>query len=471
MSPTQNNKGIPMKKKMCLASIMLTAGLAGLLLTQHTLQAETIEQATTENEDKSANAATINPGELLTLDKVVAITRQNQPSILAAKGNVNASKSRIGQAEAPYYPQVNGAGSYNRLSPGGTMFGLTDNNSYNQIDVGLNASQMLYDFGKTTTRVEIQKTSLDSARADLNAADDIAVFNAKLAYYDILKIARNKEVATGTVKQFEEHLTQAKGFFEAGVKPKYDVTKAEVDLSHAKLLQIQVENNLRLARVVLNNAMGMPNAPDYKLEDTLTSVKFTLPYKQALPMAMDHRPDLKSLILKKQAAQQAVDLARKGDAPYISGNASTAYNGDVDTNGQRWSAGVSLTVPIFNGHLTRHQIDEAQANFDILAANVTTLEQSIHKGVEQSYLNLHEAEERIATTKLAIQQAEENHTIAAGRYSAGVGSPVEVTDAEILLVQAKADHNQALYDYRIAQTSIEQTIGMAANNEQTTKTE
>jgi outer membrane protein TolC len=471
MNPTQNNKGITMKKRLYLASIMLTAGIAGLLLTQRTLQAETIAPATTENEDKSANAAAINPGEILTLARVVAITRQNQPAILAARGNVNASQSRIGQARAPYYPQVNGSGSYDRLSPGGSLLGVTDNNPYNRIDVGLDASQMLYDFGKTTTRVEIQKTGLDSARADLNAADDLSVFNAKLAYYDILKIARNKEVATETVKQFEEHLTQAKGFFEAGTKPKYDVTKAEVDLSHAKLVQIQVENNLRLARVVLNNAMGMPNAPDYKLEDTLISVKFTLPYEQALPMAMDHRPDLKAMVLKKQAAQQSVDLARKGDAPYLSGNAGTGYSGDGDTNGQRWSAGVSLTVPIFNGHLTRHQIDEAQANLDILAANVTTLQQSIHKGVEQSYLNLHEAEERIATTKLAIQQAEENYTIASGRYSAGVGSPVEVTDAEILLVQAKADHNQALYDYRIAQTSIEQAIGVTADNDQTTKTE
>ncbi|MDD3814200.1 MAG: TolC family protein, partial [Desulfocapsaceae bacterium] len=263
----------------------------------------------------------------------------------------------------------------------------------------------------------------------------------------------------------------AKGFFEAGVKPKYDVTKAEVDLSHAKLLLIQVENNLQLARVVLNNAMGLPAAPDYQLEDTLTSVKFTLPYEQALNLAMDHRPDLKALVLQKQAAQQRVDLARKGDMPILSGNAGAGYSGDVDTMDEGWSAGIAITVPIFNGHLTRHQIGEAQANADILAANVTALQQSIHKDVQQSYLNLQEAEERIAVTQLTIEQAKENSRIASGRYSAGVGSPIEVTDADILLVQAKADHIQALYDYRIAQTSIEQSIGMTGNNSLRTKAE
>ena len=124
-----------------------------------------------------------------------------------------------------------------------------------------------------------------------------------------------------------------------------------------------------------------------------------------------------------------------------------------------WNVGVAFTVPIFNGHLTRHQISEAQANADVLAANVTSLRQTIHKQVEQNYLNLQEAEERITTTKLTIQQAEENAAIATGRYNAGVGNPVEVTDADTLLVQAKASHIRALYDYRIAQTIIEQSIG------------
>ena len=169
------------------------------------------------------------------------------------------------------------------------MYGTTDDKSYDRLAAGIRAEQLLYDFGKTATRVEIEKTGLDSSRESLKAADDLAVYQTKMAYYDMLKIARNKEVAIETVKQFEKHLEQAKGFFEAGVKPKYDVTKAEVDLSSAKLLQIQVENNLRLARVVLNNAMGIPTAPEYKVEDTLSFVPFTLPFEQALPLAMNHR--------------------------------------------------------------------------------------------------------------------------------------------------------------------------------------
>jgi len=456
-----------MQKKIPITAVMLATLFAGLSFSQSDLQAESYVPMAIEAEKPAATPA-IAPGETLTLAKVVAITRQNQPAITAAQGNVKASESRIGQAKSAYLPQVNGSGGYDRLSPGGNIYGISDDKAYDRVESGVNASQLLYDFGRTSTKVEIQKTNLDSARADLNFADDWAVYKAKLAYYDILKIARNKEATAETVKQFEQHLAQAKGFFAAGVKPKYDVTKAEVDLSRAKLLQIQVGNSLRLARVTLNNAMGLPDAPDYQLQDTLNTGKFTLPFEQALPMALDHRPDLKALILKKQAALQSVALARKGDAPSLSAGAGVAYTGDMDTMDEGWNAGVALTVPIFNGFLTRHQIGEAQANADILAANVIALQHTIHKEVKQSYLNLAEAQERISVTKLAIEQAEENSRIASGRYKAGVGNPVEVTDADTLLVQAKADHNQSLYDYRMAQTGIEQTIGRTQDSDDLT---
>ncbi len=403
--------------------------------------------------------------EPLSLAQALAITRDNQPAIQAAQAGVAAGQSRIGQAQSAYYPQVNGAASYDRSSPQGNIYGIADDKAYDRVSAGVGADQLLYDFGRTSSRVEIQKSNLDSARADLNTALDLAAYQTKLAYYDELKIARNVLVAKETVKQFELHLSQAKGFYEAGVKPKYDVTKAEVDLSRARLSQIQVENNLRLARVTLNNAMGLPDAPDYSLEDTLDSTSFDLPFAKALPLALAHRPDLQALLLKKQAADQSVELARTGYYPTLTGNAGAGYSGDTETLDEGWNVGIALAIPIFNGHLTRHQIDEAKANSSALAANVTALQQAIHKNVQQAYLNLQEAEERIATTRLVIVQAEENSRIAAGRYSAGVGSPVEVTDADTLLVQARADHNQALYDYRIAQTGIEQSIGLTSDSD------
>lgn len=409
-------------------------------------------------------AEAIRAGEKLNLAQVLEIARQRQPSIVAAQGAIKASQSKVGQAEAKYYPQADAAASFNRLSPGNSSFG-TVLSSHEQYAAGITVNQQLYDFGKTATQVAIQKTTLASSRSDLAAVEEQVIFSVKLAYYDMLKAARNIEVATDTVKQFEQHLDQAKGFFESGLKPKYDVTKAEVDLSNARLNLIRIKNGLSLARVVLNNAMGFPEAPDYEVVDNLRFSPFLVPFAKALVLAADNRPDLKGLLLRKQAAEQGVDLARKGDFPYLSGSASTSYGGDTLAMDPGWSVGVAISVPVFNGYQTKYQISEAQANADILAAKETTLRQTIYKDLQQGYLNLQEAEERIAATKLAIQQAEENFAIASGRYEAGVGAPVEITDADVLLVNARTNHIQALYDYRVAQTVIEQTIGDADNVE------
>lgn len=413
----------------------------------------------------SALAETLTSGEKLTLERAVEIARQRQSRIVAAQGAIAANQSKVGLAKAGYYPQIDGAASYKRWSPGGTSFVSVDNSSHDQYALGVTANQMLYDFGKVASQVAIQKSTLDSVRADLATVEEQVIFNVKLAYFDMLKAARNIEVATETVKQFEEHLIQAKGFFEAGLKPKYDVTKAEVDLSNARLNLIRMKNGLSLARVVLNNAMGFPDAPNYEVADNLRFSPFSLAFEAALEMAFDHRPDLKGLLLKKRAAEQSVELARKGDLPHVSGNASTTYSGETLSLNQGWNVGVGLSLPIFNGYQTKHQTSEARANVDILAAQEVTLRQAIHRDVQQGYLNLQEAEERISATKLAIQQAEENFAIASGRYDAGVGAPVEITDAYVMLIDTRTNHIQALYDYRITQTIIEQAIGNSNNVE------
>jgi len=389
---------------------------------------------------------------------VVAIAKERQPSLAAAQGALAVSRGKIGQAEAGYYPQVDASASYTRLSPGGTSSGVVSR-SFDQFAAGLTVKQRLYDFGKTSAGVAVQQTGLDAARADLASVEEQVVFAATLAYYDLLKATKNIEVAVETVKGFEAHLEQAKGFFEAGLKPKYDVTKAEGDLSNARLNLIRVKNAASQAHVRLNTTMGFPEAPDYEIVDTLRFTPYPLPFEQAMAMAYEHRPDLKALQLKKRGAEQGVALARKGDLPYLSGVATSSYSGDTLAMDSGWSLGMAVAVPLFNGYQTKYQVGEAQANVDILAAKEASLRQGIHQDVQQGYLNLKEAEERIAATKFAIQQAEENATLATGRYEAGVGAPVEVSDADVLLVNARTNHIQALYDYRITQTIIEQAVG------------
>lgn len=411
---------------------------------------------------QTQTAEIIHKDEVLTIQKCVEIGIKHHPSIAASRSVVQANTERIGQAESGLYPQVDLSGGYSRVDPSAAAPGSPGSSkSFNQYSASLNLHQLLYDSGKTSTVANIEKVNRDATVSDLANVQEQIIFKIKQAYFNLLRAKKNLDVAIDTVKKFEKHLEQAKGFFDVGTKPRFDVTKAEVDLSNAKLGLISAQNSLRNARVVLNNAMGVPEAPPYGVEDNLSFDKFDITQEQAVATAYDKRYDLKALIKRRRVAEQAVDLARKESAPRVTGNASISTAGDDFPLDDGWSLGVSVTVPVFNGYLTGHKEAEAKANLETSMAKEQELKQAIVLEIQQSMLNLVESQERISTAELTVRQATENHEIATGRYTAGVGSPIEVTDAEVSLSSAKISHISALYDYKVARLSLERAMGMA----------
>jgi outer membrane protein TolC len=307
--------------------------------------------------------------------------------------------------------------------------------------------------------VDIQRLNLDSSRVDLENVSDQVVFNVKQGYYRLLQAKRNRDVAEEAVRQFEKHLEQAKGFYEIGTKPKFDVTKAEVDLSSAKLNLIKAENALRVARIILSNAMGVPDAPEYSLVDNLTFVRYDITLEDMLKRAYRQRADLTSILIKKKAAEASIEMSKKDYYPTLSGNAAYNRIGETFPMEEGWNVGMTITFPLFSGFSTGYQVEEAVANLNLLKANEETLKQEILLEVQQAYLNLQEARDRIFASEITVRQAEENLELANGRYAAGVGNPVEITDAQVAHSSAKTAYIQALYDYRIAQASIEKAMG------------
>jgi outer membrane protein len=414
----------------------------------------------------------IKKDELLTLQRCVEIAVMRHPTILAGQNSVSASQSRVGQAQSNYYPQVGLSAGYSRIKPvtgaqravstgisGTTVENATS--SFDQFTGGVSLSQNIYDFGRTSSQVDIQKFNLDSSRSGLETTIEQVVFNVKQAYYGVLQAQRNRVVAQETVRQFQLHLDQAKAFYEVGTHPKYDVTKAEVDLSNAKLALIRSENTLKVSKVTLNNTMGVPDAPDYAVEDNLGYEKYEIALPQAIETAYKDRPDLKAAVATSRSFERSIDFAKTGYYPFLTGNASYDRSDTVFfPSGEGWSAGVSLTFPIFNGFLTKNQVEEAKANLGVAKANEETLRQSILLEVQQAYLNLVVAGESISNTELTVKQATENLEIANGRYAAGVGNPIEVSDAEVSLAVAKTAYNQALYDYKVARASLERAMGV-----------
>ena len=405
----------------------------------------------------------VSHGEVLTLEKCVSIALANNPNIIASGGTVVVNESKLGEARSPYYPQVSASAGYSRNSApvsSVTRSTVAPGHDYDQYNNSVSLTQNIYDFGKTSSQVGIQRLNLESSRSDLDGIRSQTVFNVKQAYYSVLQAKRNREVVIESIKQFEDHLEQARGFYAVGTKPRFDVTKAEVDLSNARVNLIKAENALKIAYVNLNNAMGTPMAPDYTVEDNLVFQKYDITFEDAIGTAYGVRPDLKSTLSREKASEESIELAKKGYYPALTGSAAYNWTGQKYPLDEGWNVGATVTIPLFSGFLTKYQVDESRASLDVARANEKVLRQSIYLDVQQAYLNLKAAQESIPAAELALKQAQENLDLANGRYSAGVGSPIEVTDAQVNYISAKTAYNQALYDYKVAQASLEKAMGV-----------
>ncbi|MGB3941368.1 MAG: TolC family protein [Candidatus Manganitrophaceae bacterium] len=406
----------------------------------------------------------------LTLDQAVALALQFHPSLRAARATVRTQESLVGVAKADLFPRLDLTAGYRRatsnFAPNPTVPGLSrpgssgpSSQSFDNYTGSLSLQQRIFDFGKTGAAVQAAKEGVRATQWDEEAVRGEVAVNVKVAYFGLLGSRRLVRVNEETVRQFEEHLAKAEGLFQVGARPKFDVTKARVDLTNARLMLIQAKNAAEVARVTLANAIGLPDRPIGEMEDSLDFNKMEITEAQAVEEALTGRPELRSFGAKRRAGESSIRAAERNYFPVLSGTADYTYRGQDFPLVWNWGLGLNLTFPIFSGFLQQSQLAQARANLTTVLSNEEVLRQNVTLEVRQASLSLQEAEERVRVSDLVVHQAEENLELANGRYQAGVASSVERTDAQVLLTNAKTSQVQALYDYKVAEARLLRAMG------------
>lgn len=406
----------------------------------------------------------------LTLKEAVDTALGHHPSLLGARGTLQVREARVGEARANFLPQIDLRSDYTRstanLAPSTQSRSLNaiptsqpSSTAYNNYSASLSLQQLIYDFGKTGAEVEAARQNVSGSHWDEQASRQAMVVNVKVAYFGLLEARRLIQVQEETVRQFKEHLDQVEGFYRAGTRARFDITKAEVDLTNAQLERIKARNAAEVARITLANTMGMPERPIGELEDLLSFKKVEISEDQAIQDALANRPELLSLSAQRRAAEASIRSAQRTYFPVLSGLADYTYRGQDFPLVWNWDVGLSLSFPLYSGSLTQSQVAEARANLVVTGANEESLRQNIILEIHQAFSNLREAAERVETSEVVVRQAEENLELANGRFQAGLGASVERTDAQVLLTNAKTTRVQALYDYRVAEAQLQKAMG------------
>jgi outer membrane protein len=253
------------------------------------------------------------------------------------------------------------------------------------------------------------------------------------------------------------NLRSARGFFEVGTRPKSDVTRAEVDVANARLDVIRARNAERLARVALATAMGLPATTPLQIEDNLIYQPISLDPTRLLEEALRQRPESRQARLQADVAGGRVRRAFRDFFPDITGDGF--YGAQRTDLSEVWELRLSLNWSIFDGGNRIAKYREAKANLDAAQARVKATELDVSREVEQAQNNVIEAQERIQAAQVAVTSAQENFRLAQGRFDAGVGTILELTDAQLALTLAQNTEAQALADYRIALARLDRAVG------------
>ena len=196
---------------------------------------------------------------ILNLDDCIKIALRNSPQIEISENEILLYKARLGQAKSDYSPTLGLSNGYSH-----TKNSLIDE----LVLANLSVNQLIYNFGKTSSKIKVQKFNLKSADFGLENVILQTIYNVKNAYYGVLFAKVEQDIKLRNAQLAERHYEMAKGFYDVGMKSYIDVTNAEVTYNNAKIEYVQAMTNYRNAIIALNNSMYLVDSAKYSVSDT-----------------------------------------------------------------------------------------------------------------------------------------------------------------------------------------------------------
>jgi outer membrane protein len=412
----------------------------------------------------------------LTLDQAIEMALKSNPAIKISESDLDKAKWDVSVAQAGRGPSVTLNHSFNRSNTAESSTYVYDYalvNPPKKIPVpeyfttryanSVNLSLPLYTGGKLEGTIDKAKLAAKSADLGVTNTQQQIKLNATTGYYSILQTRNLVGLREESLDRLTAHLKNVEAQYNAGTVAKSDVLRSEVEKADAEQNLIIAKNSHELAISNLNNIISLPLATPLVVKDELKYQKFDKTLEECIAFALNSRPDLAQAQANVEAAQAQIRVAESGSKLSIAATASENWSDNEypGTDKNTWAVGVSASYNLFDSGLTKAQVRGAEAGHSKAQEQLRQAKDSAQLEVRQAYLNMLEAEKRIETSNVAVTKAEEDYKIAQVRYSAGVGTNLDVIDSQVALTSAKTNYIQALYDYNTSRAKLDKAMGIA----------
>jgi len=412
----------------------------------------------------TAAQAGLTQNKVLTLAELEQIALTYHPALLQARQAAESARLQCRIAHAGRLPQISASGAYNRGTS--NVYGQRPNSAatHGSWSGSLGLDLLLYDFGKLDAQERQALEALVAAEEQLRTAELEVVYNVRSAFFELHRSEELFVVALESVKQYAEHLEEARTMVEVGTRRQYDVTKAEVDWGNARMDVITYSNALQVTRAQLNRNLGLAEAPDCAVGDG-GMVPRQESVDRLMSIARDNAPSLAVLRARERAASAYVDQTIADLYPDLSLGANTSLSGRGFPLAWNFSWALQVAQNVFDGHRKTARIQDAVTQLRTARSKVAEEEQSLHFELTTAVTQREGAKKRLEISELIERQAVENLEIVNEQYRVGLSSSIERTDAQVTVTQAKADVVRARYDAQAAYARIVQLIGEPAGAE------
>jgi outer membrane protein len=446
-------------------------------------------------------------GERLDVEGAVRLALKNHPTLAAQRAQVDAVNARRRQALAGFLPSLTGSLAYQPqtanfvLTPGFLRFfgaqrsfstqvtdvrGVTVDvpcttgapcptevpptprptsyDLFNFWSAALGINWVAWDWGRTPYGYRSSGHQLDAQRLTLESARAEVALQARLAYFGALAAEAAVAVFEEAVRNETRHLDRARAFYEVGSRTKIDVVSAEAELAAAELRLERARAGVATAHAQLAVALGEGSWKDWQLvvPPEPPPVETVPPAPALLDEALAHRAEPRELRLRARAWADQAKAARGAFLPQLVLSLGPSFGGtDITGLTANFSIGVSLAYPLggLNPLLVSGQMAEARANERAAAAQAEQSENVVRLEVVNARTLLDSSRKAVAAARKLEAAARERRDLAQARYEAGVGSILELTDAELAYVDARFEAVRALLDRFQAAARLDRALG------------
>ena len=418
----------------------------------------------------------------LELEDAISIALDNNRELEMSRLEMQKAGYQVNEAIGTALPSVSAAGTYTRMLKKPVFFlpaRFMDPNagdgvvpveigSDNSYRFGFEASQVLFN-AAVFTGVGTAQIYREAAEHMYRQTYNRTVTDVKKAFYGVLLAREVLKLMQASMKNAEENLQNVELMHRQGIVSEYDFIRAQVQTDNIRPRVIEAERNVTLSVNGLKLLLSLPPHEEIEVRGEL---EFTpaedVMIEQAEDLVVEKNASLKALEQQARVNEQAVSIYRSESLPTLSAFGSYTWLAENDQLGRistddfvsTAQVGLSLNFNLFNGLQTTARVDQAQVDFLQSREQYSATKDALVTDAQNIRYRLEEARRRIESQTRTVDQAEKGYRIAVTRYKSGSGTQLEVNDADLALLQARVNRVQAIYDYTVAKSDLEQLLSI-----------